>query len=195
MNVTYFGGYSTIYTGVFNQDTFVFSGSYEDDTGFIFNEVYKMNKSLICTNYEVHGGQCELGCAQGKSCDGHSCSCGASYGVFEYLPTAESAGACGPAGAGSLYSSYVQATDDDYERSQTVDFCFVGNVPLSISKHYTSNSASNGVVPGVDLAARFLAKAQRPLHANIQTVQIQFNTWFPMQADPKAFVQPDNCSC
>lgn len=103
LNVTYAGGYTvsahayllrpllpltarpsalpqTIYNGVFNQDSYIFAGDYEDNTGYRFSEVYKVTgpSHKLCTNYEVHGELCELGCNAGVSCQNHSCTCGTS---------------------------------------------------------------------------------------------------------------------
>lgn len=82
MNVTWAGGYVTIYTGVFNQDTYIFAGAYVDQIGNKFTETYKLDNN-ICTNFEVLGDQCVLGCNAGVSCSNHSCSCGGAYGVWE----------------------------------------------------------------------------------------------------------------
>ena len=180
--------------GVFNQDTYVFSGQYEDNTGYQFQEVYKLN-GKACTNWEVHADQCYLGCNAGTPCSGHSCLCGAAMGIWEYLPGATAAGSCGPAGAGSLWSSSTNATDDDYQRSQALSFCFVNDTPLSITKTYTSSGGlAVADLTGDDIFAGAIRKLA-PLHNRIQSIYIAFNTWSPLQASPAAFVEPSSCQC
>lgn len=192
LNVTYGDGIISIYNGVINQDTNIFAGDYEDNTGFVFREVYKLSTAGKCTNYEVHGQQCEFGCNAGVSCAGHSCSCGAAKGTFEYLPTATASGNCGPANAGSKFTANVAATDDDSARSQTIDYCFIGDEPLSIHKKYTSAvSAADMPEDAFSAAVRRLA----PQFDRISQITVKFNSWFPMQANPSAFIQPNGCQC
>lgn len=189
LNVTHIDGISTILNGQFNQDTFVFAGSYADSTGYTYNEVYTQNAKKQCTNWNQVGSNCILGCNAGSSCSGHSCTCGAANGIFAYLAGATASGSCGPAGAGTAYTAAVSATDDDYHRAQSVTFCFVNDTPLSISKTY----ASAGEL--IDEPLAVLGSAKGGPIGRIATVNILFNTWSPLQANPKAFIEPSNCSC
>ena len=198
MNVSMSTGLNTIYSGVFNQDSYIFAGSYIDKSGYVFQEVYKLvevaNTTRKCTNYEVHGTSCELGCSLGTSCANHTCSCGAAMGIFEYLPGATYAGPCGPGNGCSLFSVQTTVTDDDAARGQVVQYCFDKDTPIYMHKHYIEEAPMASLRAGEDLGAGMLRKLA-PMHQAITEVQIVFNSWAPMQANPKAFVEPNNCMC
>lgn len=196
LNVSDGTGLNTIYTGVFDQDTYIFAGNYLDGTGYAFGEVFQINSDKKCTNWEVHGTACNLGCNDGVKCGGHSCSCGGAMGIFEYLSAAVVSGTCGPAGVGTLYVSHVEVTDDDNARSQRVEYCFVDDTPLSIFKQYLSGGAGgDALTPFVKEDGDMDEDLGAPEHSHIMGIHILFNSWAPMQANPKAFKQPAGCGC
>jgi hypothetical protein len=169
------------------------------------NVEVQLSGGAACVYYEPANNTCYPTCLDGVQCGGGGAKCtqktcgGSVLPIFSHVPVATYAGTCGPAGAGSLFTTPAVNDDDDgaNKRRNAYAYCFAADgTPIEVTAKGVSVhdvARSLGVAMSGEDAAASSSGSDDDGMLVMGTVSIL--SWSTATPSPSAFDIPSYCTC